>query len=324
MKKFLKHISLGLLLFVIINILIVIKYELPAYEAIKNKTHKNYLKWNSIHNNLNTYDLIILGSSRAYTSLNPKVIDSGLNLKSFNMGTSSQDITESYYTLKEILDYQKPKYIVLETYLGSCDDFVNYYQVYSNASFFKSSKHKYDLVVDGYGSKGIVNYLIPLMKFNNYMKQDITSLFSKKKIKAPKKNWYKGFHFDTTVVTKGDIKNFEPIPSFKNKNFDKDRFKFYFEKIHRLAKENRIKLIVLRTPYPPSRLMLGSNNDENGFYEKYFSEFKDVGYYDLNNYKPDMFIYEDEEFSDFHHANGKGATKVSQQLVDIIKTEQFN
>lgn len=324
MKKFLKHISYGLLIFVLINLLIVLKYELPAYKAIKNKTHKNYLKWNSIHNNTNKYDLIILGSSRAYTSLNPKVIDSGLNLKSFNMGTSSQDITESFYTLKEVLNHQNPKYIVLETFLGSCDDFVNYYQVYSNASFFKSSKHKYELVVNGYGSKGIVNYLIPLMKFNNYMKQDIISLFSKSNTKAPKKNWYKGFHYDTTVVSKRDINSFKPIPNFKNKNFNKDRFKSYFDKIYELTKAHGIQLIVLRTPYPPSRLLLDSNTDENSYYQKFFSNYKDVGYYDLNIYKSDIFNFKDEDFSDFHHANGKGAEKISKQLVDIIRTQQLN
>ena len=84
MKKFLKHIAYGLFFFVLINLLIVLKYEYPAYQAIKNKTHKNYLKWNSIHTNKNTYDLIILGSSRCYTGFNPKVIDSGLNIESFN------------------------------------------------------------------------------------------------------------------------------------------------------------------------------------------------------------------------------------------------
>ena len=324
MKKFLKHILYGFLFFVIINLLIVIKYELPAHEAIKNKTHKNYLKWNGIHNNANTYDVIILGSSRAYTSLNPKIIDSGLNLKSFNMGTSSQDITETYYTLKEILDYQNPKYIVLETYLGSSDSFINYYQVYSNSSFFKSTKHKYDLVVDGYGSKGIVNYLIPLMKFNNYIKQDIISIFSKKKSKNPMKGWYKGFYNDTTVVQQNDINNFEPIPNFRNKLFNKNRFKSYFDKIYELTKARGIQLIVIRTPYPPSRLMLNSNTDENSFYQNYFSEYKDVGYYDLNSYKSNIFNFKDKDFSDFHHANGKGAVKISQQVVDIIKTQQLN
>ncbi|APY07146.1 hypothetical protein BWZ20_01985 [Winogradskyella sp. J14-2] len=324
MKKFLKHIFYGLLFFVLINVLIVLKYELPAYEAIENKTHKNFLKWDGIHGNSNTYDLIILGSSRAYTSLNPKIIDMGLNLKSFNMGTSSQDITETYYTLKEILDYQNPKYVILETYLGSCDDFVNYYQVFSNASFFKSSEHKYDLVVNGYGSKGIVNYIIPLMKFNNYIKQDITSIVSKRKNKAPKINWYKGFHSDTTVISKTDINKFEPIPNFKNTNFNKDRFKSYFNKIYELTKAHGIQLIVLRTPYPPSRLLLDSNTDENSYYQKFFSNYKDVGYYDLNSYKSDTFNFKDEDFSDFHHANQHGAAKISQQLVDIIKTQQLN
>ena len=179
MKKFLKHITYGLLFFVLINLLILLIYEYPAYKAIKNKTHKNYLKWNSIHTNKNTYELIVLGSSRCYTGFNPKIIDTELDIQSFNMGTSAQDIAESYYALREILDYQKPKYIVLGTFLNLSDNNHDYYQIFSNASFFNSTQNKFDLITKGYGSKGIANYLVPLMKFNNYIKQDLISVFFK-------------------------------------------------------------------------------------------------------------------------------------------------
>ena len=76
---------------------------------------------------------------------------------------------------------------------------------------------------------------------------------------------------------------------------------------------------MLRTPYPPSRLKISDNNDEENFYKKYMRSYKDVAYYDLNHYKTSLFKYKDEDFSDYHHANIEGANKMSQQLVDIIK-----
>lgn len=321
MKKFLKNIAYSLFFFALINALIAFKYEYSAYKAIKNKTHKNYLKWNNIHNKKSTYDLIILGSSRSYTGFNPKIIDSGLNLNSFNMGTSAQDIAESYYSLVEILEYQNPKYIILETFLDLSDDSHDYYQIFSNASFFKSQNNKFDLVVDGYGSKGVLNYLIPLMKFNNYMKQDLISLFSNKLNKTPDKNWYKGFLKDTNVISQKQIKALKPISNFDNTSFNKERFDTYFNKIYNLTKSKDIKLIVLRTPYPPSRLELSSKADEQAFYKHYFNNCKDVSYYDLNNYKKDVFKFKDKDFSDYHHANFKGANKMSKQLIDVIKNQ---
>lgn len=322
MKKFLKHIAYGFFFFALINILILIKYEYPAYKAIKNKTHKNYLKWNSIHTNKNTYDLIILGSSRCYTGFNPKVIDKELNIESFNMGTSAQDIAESYYSLVEILDYQNPKYIVLESFLDLSNDRHDFYQIFSNASFFNSTKNKFNLIVDGYGSKGITNYLIPLIKFNSYIKKDISSLFSNKPKKAPEINWYKGFLNDSTVITEKQIKSLRPMPNIKSSSFNEDRFATYFNKIYDLTKTKGIKLIVIRTPYPPSRLIIDDNKDEEHFFNSYLKNYQDVSYYDLNTHKPEVFT--DQDFSDYHHANIDGAYKMSKQLVDIIKTIQKN
>lgn len=318
MKKFLKHSSYGFLIFLLINVLIALKYEYPAYKAIQNKTHKNYLKWNKIHNNMETYDLIFLGSSRTYTGFNPKLVDKGLNLNSFNMGTSAQDIAESYYTLLEILDYQKPEYVVLETYLDLSDTSHDFYQIFSNASFFNSKRNKFNLITEGYGTKGIGNYLIPLMRFNNYIKQDIMSVFSVKNEKPPKLSWYKGFYRDTIVVTQKQIKAFKPISNFSNKSFDEKRFDRFFSKIHELTKSKGIELIVVRTPYPPTRLQLNDNKDEENFYKNYFQNVKDIVYYDLNKYKHDIYGYEDSDFSDYHHVNYKGARIMSQQIINII------
>ncbi|MBU2928369.1 DUF1574 domain-containing protein [Winogradskyella psychrotolerans] len=316
MKKFLKQIVYGLFLFALINLIILAFYEYPAYKAIKNKTHKNYLKWTDIHTNKNKYDLIILGSSRMYTAFNPEIIDEGLNLNSYNMGTSAQDIAESYYSLKEILDYQRPKYVVLELYFETSDNSHDFYQIFSNASFFNSTKNKYDLVTDGYGQKGIVNYVLPLLKFNNYIKQDLISLVSNTKEKKKSEIWIKGYLYDTTTVTVKQIKSFEPIGNLETTTFNESRFKKYFYKIEKLAKAKNIKIIYIRTPYPPTRVAITSKTDERDYYDK-FSKLKKITYYDLGYYK--QYNYTDTDFTDYHHLNYKGAEKASKQLIETIK-----
>ncbi|WP_299100144.1 hypothetical protein [uncultured Winogradskyella sp.] len=318
MKNFLKKLSLFLILFIVINGIINHIYEKDSNEAIENKTHKNYLKWSDIHNNQNTYDLVVIGASRAYTAFDPKVLDTNLNLQSYNMGTSAQDIAESYYTLKEILKYQKPKYVVLDLFFPSSDDTHDYYQIFSNASFFKTNDIKYDLVTKGYGASGIINYAVPVIKFKNYLKQDINGLFSSNNEIEKKSVWYKGFLHDTTTITNKGLKKLTPISNYQNTTFNKDRFELFFNKIKTLSEENDIMLITLRTPYPPSRLALNTVDDEADFFTEYMQSLS-IPFFDLNTYKKKKYQYEDFDFSDYHHPNYRGAKKASLQLSEAIE-----
>ncbi len=317
MKSFLKKTGILIIVFTILNIILNYVYELPAKKAIKNKIHKNSLKWNDIHKNQNTYDLITIGASRAYRSFNPNILDSKLNLNSYNMGTSAQDIAESYYTLKEILKYQKPKFVILDLFLPSSDDKHDFYQIYSNASFFSSNKTKYNLIIDGYGATGVANYCIPILKFKNYIKKDINSFFSNRSNSKPETNWIKGFSYDTITVTQKEISNFYPISNFENTSFKKERFNEFFNKIKQITLDNNIKLICVRTPYPPSRLALNKIDDENAFFRN-FTKKSNIPYYDLNTFENHKYKYIDSDFSDYHHPNYKGAQKASWQLIEII------
>lgn len=322
MKSFLKKMALLFIIFTVTNITVNYIYNRSANEAIKNKTHKNYLKWTDIHNNKNTYDLVVMGASRAYYAFNPMIIDSSLNINSYNMGTSAQDIAESYYSLKEIFEYQDPKYVVLDLFFPLSDDVHDYSQVFSNASFFNSNKTKYDLITEGYGASGIANYFVPVLKFNNYIKQDLMGMFKEREPLKPETNWIKGHLHDTVIVTKKQISKFEPIPNFKNTNFDKERFTMYFNKIKTLVKENNAQLICVRSPYPPTRMKLHNIDDEANYYKTFMSKTS-IPYFDLNSYKTNKYIYEDQDFADYHHPNYKGAKKASMQLVEAIKENRL-
>lgn len=321
MKKFLKQVALGLLVFIFVNAVIAVIYEYPTYKSIENKTNRNYLKWEAIHQRKNTYDLIIVGTSRAYASFNPIIIDSSLHTNSYNMATSAQDIAETYYSLEEIFDYQKPKYIVLDLFFEASDDIYDYYQTFSNSSFFNSNQRRYDLIVKGYGTSGILNFSIPVVKFKNYIKQDIIGMFSNNKSLRKENHWINGYLYDTLTVSKAEVSNFLPISNFENTTFDKERFDVYFKKIELLVKSNNAKLVCVRTAYPPSRLKLTKTDDEGAYFKTYMTK-ENTPYFDLNNFIDDHTIYADHDFADYHHPNYKGARKASMQLVEAIKRIQ--
>ena len=319
MTKFLKKLGLLFIIFITVNVVINYVYELSANKAIENKTHKNYLKWTDIHQNKDTYDLVVMGASRAYYAFSPAIIDSSLNINSYNMGTSAQDIVESYYSLKEIFEYQKPKYVILDLFFPLSDNVHDYSQIFSNASFFNSNKTKFELITEGYGGSGITNYFIPLIKYNNYIKQDLMGLLEERETPKSETNWIKGHLHDTVTVTKKKISQFEPIPNYQNTTFDKLRFTKYFNKIKELTKVHNAQLICVRAPYPPSRLELGTLDDENDYYSTFMTN-SSIPYFDLNNFKNDKYLYIDKDFADYHHPNYRGAKKASLQLVDIIKS----
>lgn len=318
MKKFLIQVALGLLVFITINAAIGIFYQNEVSKSIQNKTHRKYLRWNDIHENKNAYDLIIIGTSRGYDSFNPMILDSLLNIKSYNMSTAAQDIAESYYSLIEIFEYQKPKYIIFDLYHEASDANFDYYQTLSNASFFNSTERRLKLISEGFGPSGMANYSIPLLRYKNHIKQDILNLFKEAPIVAEKDQLIKGYLHNTVTVTKKEISNFKAVPELQNTSFDTIRFTKYFNKIKHLSETNNAKLICVRAPYPPTRLKLSKIDSENNYFSTYTRK-ENITYFDLNNYLSNKYKYLDQDFSDYHHPNFRSAKKATMQLVEAIK-----
>ncbi|MFY0630590.1 MAG: hypothetical protein JXR05_09425 [Flavobacteriaceae bacterium] len=315
MKTYLKNIFLFLLILFVINHVIVWFYEAPKRDAINNNTYAEKLKWDAIHDSKEKYDLVILGSSRVYNAYNPKVIDSVLNINSVNMGTGSQNIIESYYLLKEIFDSQQPKVIVFDLFSRSVEySNPDYSHILSNADFL-STKNKLDLIVNGFGTDGIMNYLFPLLKYKIYFE----NYSSSESGNSPKVKWYKGYSEVTSVIDSKTIDDLIPTTKFKQRDKAIETIDFYLTKIRDLCKEKNAKLICIRTPYPPKRLEKDVLGDQNlsMLFDSIGTNLK-VPFYDLN-YLPNQ--YSNYDFFDFHHMNLSGSLKASLMLSSIISKE---
>ena len=293
-------------------------YESPQRLAIKNGTHDKFNKWNEIRDTDQSFNTIILGSSRGDSAYNPEIIDSLANTTTYNMSTGSQHIIETYYILQEVLKFQKPAVVIYETFLPSFRNNEDYYHIIANANLM-SSQGKYDMLLNGYGSKGVINLVLPVLKYKTYVKNDLRKWINEEHINDSSSTYrIKGYYYNDQVVDESAIAMFRPIYDFQNTDVNKEFIERYTEQLIELCSENNIKLICVRAPYPPSRFKK-SNFDE---VHHYFSEFykgKNIPFYDFNYLSED--IIKDSDFSDYNHLNYMGARKVSIKLAEIIKAQ---
>ena len=64
----------------------------------------------------NSVDILFMGSSHMYNTVNPAVFFEKTGLTGQNLSSSNQDIPTLYFYLKEALRFQSPEYVVIEGY----------------------------------------------------------------------------------------------------------------------------------------------------------------------------------------------------------------
>ena len=70
----------------------------------------------------NTIDVLFLGSSHTASGFNPQDLYNEYGIRGYNLGSNSQNLWVSYYWLREALQYQSPKVVVLDCYMLFIDE----------------------------------------------------------------------------------------------------------------------------------------------------------------------------------------------------------
>ena len=82
---------------------------------LQHSVDRRYIGWSKIINEQLDADLVIMGSSRAWVQYDPAILDSILQINTFNMGIDGSGLNRQIIRY-EVFDYyqaKKPKYIVL-------------------------------------------------------------------------------------------------------------------------------------------------------------------------------------------------------------------
>ena len=93
-------------------------------------------------------DVLFLGSSHCYCSVNPAVLWDEYGIAAFSLAISGQDLASSYHCMKEALKTQKPKVVCLEMYYTNLHGYQIKGNLYRNLLGYQISRNFAEAVGD--------------------------------------------------------------------------------------------------------------------------------------------------------------------------------
>lgn len=319
-----KFVLFGIILFTLIS----------SYGFLFNKRTSGDITWDAFYKQKkNTIDIIGFGNSHLGNGLDLNILNAKTNAKMYNIYSSGQVLSQTYYSIKEALSYQKPKLIIIESFsitgdkiyfLGKKPIDVDTLPFYSKIQSFDSKKiglAKYYEFKDLYSMDDVIPTLFPLIRNHSKWSEP-------KKIKENIENEYNSkseskyyFGCSNTIWCLSD----KAAKEYETKIFENDKFivaesqEFYFNKIVKLAEENDIKILVITTPffktYRKKVDYLSRNNAIKKLTDKY-----NINYLDFNEVYPDLeyHYFANDKVGNNQHLNYKGAIKISSYLSDFL------
>lgn len=188
-------------------------------------------------------DVVCIGSSHAYWSCQSNYLWNRYGITSLVMGSATQTVASSYYVLQEVLKYEKPKVVLLESYYFykgkkflEGGDLV---QVRKAFDGLHCDEVKLAMMKDFFGDRSFKENLslyFPFLKYhsrwNNLKDYDFHPYY-----------FLRGSALKDRVYPMED----PGLPQQATKLAEVN--KEYFEKILKLCKENNIELVVYQAPY---------------------------------------------------------------------------
>lgn len=258
----------------------------------------------------NSIDVLFLGSSHSYCSLNPQLFKEQLSLEAFNLGSGTQSFANSYYILKEALKSQNPQIVIQDIYSSS-------YQVaLSELNAGVKNFPEFDLKeTELYQSFSCSEKMLYGISYLN-LEQTLYFMLSSQNPKSETKN-IRGFEPSSKKLSAKEV---EIITAYQqkalelNKTFEQNLD--YLDKIIKLCAENNIKLIFITSPMI---IREANSSSIQAFFKTFFKE-RERTYFDFSVNQLIAFDPE-KDFRDESHVNDNGAAKISLFLTDFLRKE---
>lgn len=259
----------------------------------------------------NSIDILYLGSSHAYSSFNPYLIEEKTKLNGYVFATQQQPLWITYHYLKEALKYQKPKYVVLEVHMAIVQN-TDYAEEQVNRDAIdkmKMSKNKID-AINVSVEKDKMSYYLNIIKYHSRYKElngiDFKTVFfnytinNKGYTSLPDENYI--FEYDNNMIIEDTLKI-------------SDKNEIYLNKIIKLTKDNNIQIILVKTPTKYTEEEYKKLNYVNGIADENKIPF--INYIQNIN---DLDLDFEKDFYDGGHLNGKGSDKLSTTFSKLINS----
>lgn len=275
----------------------------------------------------NSIDLLIVGSSHAYSSFNIDMFSEN-GERAYILASNSQTVTQAYFNVQEALRSQKPKKIILEAF--SINENSNWqndkYETYdkdwkkeSNIDGMHFGRVKVEAILKQYNWKDWSYAFFRIIRSHHNWK-DVDMIQSNYEFTLYQAKTWNPFRPSKTQMSQETVYKYQKMERDDTGFVISDVNIRYFHKLAELCREKGIRLIVVMAP------MYDDYIDKINYESRYKAVLsivneEGVEYIDCN-YAYDEIGMESSDFEDayseIHHMNAKGANKVSRYIIGRI------
>lgn len=326
MKKILKRITISILFFLVIagSMEMIAELLYPQNDIVHN--------WQSFYSlEKNSLDILIVGSSHAYSSFNPEILRENLNQRAYILASNSQNVTQTYFNVKEALKYQKPKIIILETFginnnnnwQGENEETPDRdWKKEANIDGMKLGIVKLEAIREQYLPQNWAYALFKIARCHGNWK-DTAQFMSNWEFRKNGAYQYDSFRPSQSVMSE------ETIKKYRKKKEDHSEYRIceenerYYHKLAELCKENDIELYMIMAPMYEGYI---EKINYESRYEKILALAQSEGleYLDCNKVYHEIGLDEtdfEDAYNSYHHLNRQGADKVTDYVGKVLKDE---
>lgn len=272
--------------------------------------------WTDIYNGHINADVLICGASRAWVMTSPAILDSVLNINSYNIGIDGWNFGMQYARFRIYCQHNTlPKYIVQcidPSTFNKRQDLYNYQKFlpYLNDTIIRRVTSEYE------GAFTFSEIYFPMFKYNNkfeYVKEGILAHWGKE----PKSKKYKGYYPNPHEWNAAEFNQFKAThPDGVTEVVDSVTLK-EFEEYLKYCKDNNIQLIFESPPvYYEGRDLVKNAGEILDMAKKYAKEYN-IPYLDYS-YDSSLTLNSDYYYNSYH-MNKVGAELFSQKLAQDLK-----
>ena len=271
--------------------------------------------WNDIYQSKINSDLLILGSSRAWVQVDPKILSKQTGLTTYNLGMDGHKFDLTYLRYLEYMKFnKKPKYIIMMVDVNFFSRFSKLYNYEQFLPYMLFNLNYYNFF-NSYNSFKKIDYLIPLLRYSgkiNVIKNAISSIPFKKNKK------YRNLGFKGQQLTWHEIHS-----SLKGLKIELDRTKLVmFQSLINQCRKTNTTLILV---YPPEHIegqKMILNRDCIIDFLKNKAKLNRLIYLDYS--EDNTFLRDKKLFYNAFHLNNRGAYIFTQKLSKDLKYYLIN
>jgi hypothetical protein len=259
-----------------------------------------------------TVDVLVLGSSHAFTSVNPAVLYDEFGIAAFDLGGGRQPMWNSYYYLVEALKTQTPKVVVLEGYhVIFTPEYVDRSTIINNNFGLKLSGNMLNALRASVPPNQFFDYLLRFDRYHTRYRNLGVADFQQQMTRITASSYESGKGF----LGMGGQQSVEPLDDILEKREPLDeKVEQYYRKIFALCEARGIPLEIIVTPWhvsDESQTLLNTAED--------IAHSCGVAFTNYNSFYNELGIDFATDLVDVEHLNYKGAEKLTRALGERLK-----